>query len=82
MNKEKIIDGIIVAGLILQALILIVLACLIFGFAPVTKFKDFIPVRYWITDKLYFFGFPMFGGYFLRLFSLNSLHLVLFRCKL
>ena len=34
MNKEKIIDGIIVAGLILQALILIVLACLIFGFAP------------------------------------------------
>ena len=34
MNKEKVIDGIIVAGLILQALILIVLACLIFGFAP------------------------------------------------
>lgn len=40
MNKEKIIDGIIVAGLILQALILIVLACLIFGFAP--EVREFI----------------------------------------
>ena len=42
MNKEKIIDGIIVAGLILQALILIVLACLIFGFAPGVREREFI----------------------------------------
>ena len=34
MNKEKIIDAIINLGLILILVILIVLACLIFGFAP------------------------------------------------
>ena len=37
MNKEKIINVIINLGLILILVILIVLACLIFGFAPGVK---------------------------------------------
>lgn len=34
MNKEKIIDGIITFGIGATIAILIVLTCLIFGFAP------------------------------------------------
>jgi hypothetical protein len=34
MNKEKIIDRIILFGIIATVVILIVIACIIFGFAP------------------------------------------------
>jgi len=34
MNKEKIIDGIIAFGILTTIIILIVLACLIFGLIP------------------------------------------------
>lgn len=45
MNKEKIIDGIILFGIIATVVILIVIACIIFDVAPEVREYIFNPLN-------------------------------------